>query len=69
MFTNIQLAKASRMAEPSIRVDGTTKRAKEMDTGETMIEFIKGINLIQGTMINFIWKESLHQRGYARAEY
>ena len=34
------------MAEPSIRVDGTIKsqRAKEMDTGETMIRFIQRIN-------------------------
>ena len=46
MFTSILLAKASHMAEPSIRVDGTIKsqRAKEMDTGETMIRFIQGIN-------------------------
>ena len=31
MFTNILLAKASRMAEPSIRVDGTTRLEGKRD--------------------------------------
>lgn len=68
MFTNIPLAKASHTTEPSIRVELQSYRAKEIP-GRPGRGIIKGINLPQNTLINFIQKDRLHQRGYTRPEY